>query len=331
MSELLKNNISTYADLTSYNADLTKDFPNISYIQGTDELKWYKYDPEHIVAVYNVTSTESATTLLYTSNGISYQVIDGVQQSSVQTTYTFDTLGEHIVKYKINNTTTINGNLFYNCTNLTGLTIPYGITNINTNLCYGCTGLTSVKLPETLIKAHNQTFDKCTSLPIENGVRYADFCATGVANKNLTTYTLKAGTKFLLYTFYQCGNLTSFDIPNGVIQIGSAFENCISLTSVTIPNSVTNISHSSFQNCNSLTSVTIPDSVTNIGSYAFYGCGSLTSVTVKATTPPSLENVDVFGSTNNCPIYVPAASVNAYKTAANWKYLASRIQAIPTT
>ena len=331
MSELLKNNINTYQTNTDYVNDLTKDFPNISYIQGTDEVKWNKYDPDHIVAVYNVTSTDSPTTLLYSNSGISYQVIDGVQQSSVQTTYTFDTLGEHIVKYKINNTTTITGNLFYNCTNLTGLTIPYGITNIEYTLCYGCTNLTSVKLPDTLIKCHNQTFDKCTSLPIENGVRYADFCATGVANKNLTTYTLKAGTKFLFYTFYQCGNLTSFDIPNGVIQIGSAFESCFGLTSVTIPNSVTNISFSSFQNCIGLTSVTIPDSVTNIGGYAFYGCTGLTSITVEATTPPSLENAVVFDSTNNCPIYVPAASVDAYKAATNWSTYASRIQAIPTT
>jgi len=38
---------------------------------------------------------------------------------------------------------------------------------------------------------------------------------------------------------------------------------------------------------------------------------------------------NAFYATNNCPIYVPAASVNAYKTATNWKSYASRIQAIP--
>ena len=325
----MRNNINTYADLTAYNADTNKDFPNISYIQASDEVKWNKYDPDHIVCVYNVTSTSDATKLLNSNSGIGYQIIDGVQQQSVQKTYTFNTLGEHIVKYKIY-ATEISGSYFNNCTNLTGLTIPYGITHINSSLCYGCTNLTSVKLPDTLIKCHKQTFDRCTSLPVENGVRYADFCATGVANKNLTTYTLKAGTKFLLYTFYQCANLTSFDIPNGVIQTASAFEGCTSLTSVTIPNSVTNIDNSSFYNCSSLTSVTIPNTVTSIGGYAFYYCRSLTSVTVEATTPPTLSN-DAFADTNNCPIYVPAESVNAYKTATTWSNLESRIFAIPTT
>ena len=325
----IKNHINTYADLTAYNSAI-KDYPNVSYIEGTAEVKWNKYDPDHIVCVYNVTSTSSATRLLNSSSGITYQIIDGVQQQSVQMNYTFDTLGEHIVKYKIY-ATEISGSYFNNCTNLTGLTIPYGITHINSSLCYGCTNLTSVKLPDTLIKCHQQTFDRCTSLPVENGVRYADFCATGVANKNLTTYTLKAGTKFLLYTFSRCGNITSFDIPNGVIQIASAFESCGSLTSVTIPNSVTSIGNASFQSCTSLTSVTIPDSVTSIGEYAFLTCTGLTSVTIQATTPPTLNGVDVFNSTNNCPIYVPAESVDAYKAASRWSTYASRIQAIPTT
>ena len=30
----IKNNINTYADLTAYNNDLNKEYPNISYIQG---------------------------------------------------------------------------------------------------------------------------------------------------------------------------------------------------------------------------------------------------------------------------------------------------------
>jgi len=37
---------------------------------------------------------------------------------------------------------------------------------------------------------------------------------------------------------------------------------------------------------------------------------------------------DVFYDTNNCPIYVPAASVDAYKSASGWSAYASRIQAI---
>lgn len=66
-----------------------------------------------------------------------------------------------------------------------------------------------------------------------------------------------------------------------------------------------------------ITAVTIPDNVSIIGNYAFYGCSSLTSITVEATIPPTLGN-NVFDNTNNCPIYVPSESVNAYKTAEGW-------------
>jgi hypothetical protein len=37
----------------------------------------------------------------------------------------------------------------------------------------------------------------------------------------------------------------------------------------------------------------------------------------------------VFNYTNNCPIYVPSASVETYKSASGWSGYASRIQAIP--
>jgi hypothetical protein len=36
----------------------------------------------------------------------------------------------------------------------------------------------------------------------------------------------------------------------------------------------------------------------------------------------------VFADTNDCPIYVPADSVDAYKAAENWSQYAKRIQAI---
>lgn len=155
------------------------------------------------------------------------------------------------------------------------------------------------------------------------------------------------------YAFYNCRGLTSVTIPDSVTYIdGGAFQNCIhltsmtipdsvtaiesyafnycsNLTSVTIPNSVTSISNHVFENCRRLTSVTIPSGVTFIGSSAFASCLSLTSVTVNATTPPNVGGLP-FNNTNNCPIYVPAASVNAYKAASIWSTYASRIQAIPT-
>ena len=132
------------------------------------------------------------------------------------------------------------------------------------------------------------------------------------------------------FAFEYCSSLTSVTIPNSVTSIGTqAFRGCISLTSIKIPDSVTSIADTVFSGCTSLTSITIPDSVTSISVFAFNNCTSLTSITVNALTPPVLS-IYVFDSTNDCPIYVPAQSVDAYKSATNWSTYASRIQAIPT-
>ena len=129
--------------------------------------------------------------------------------------------------------------------------------------------------------------------------------------------------------FELCTSLTSIDIPDSVTNIGNrAFYQCTGLTSVTIPDSVEIIGYRAFSDCRSLTSIDIPDSVTNINSNAFDMCTGLQSITVEALVPPTLSNYDrtFYGST--CPIYVPAESVDTYKTTNVWSNYADRIQAI---
>ena len=169
-----------------------------------------------------------------------------------------------------------------------------------------------------------------TTFNIPNGTtKIGDY--TFYYYSGLTSVTIPDSvTRFGNEAFHDCTHLTSVTIGSGVTSIGnSAFYGCSGLTSVTIPNSVTKIEYMAFRGCTSLTSVTIPDSVTRIENQAFRSCSSLTSVTIQAATPPTLD-YSAFDSTNNCPIYVPAESVEAYKAATNWSTYASRIQAIPT-
>ena len=131
--------------------------------------------------------------------------------------------------------------------------------------------------------------------------------------------------------FYGLKNMKSCRLPNNIDKIPSrCFYDCFSLTSITIPYSVTEISYDAFYNCINLKNISIPKNVTSIGNRALRNCSGLTSITVEATTPPTLAVDEVFGSTNNCPIYVPSQSVSAYKSATNWSTYASRIKAIPT-
>lgn len=135
-----------------------------------------------------------------------------------------------------------------------------------------------------------------------------------------------------LFKLAVSGNLTviTAEMLDGIATIGNnAFSVCSSLASVEIPNSVISIVDNAFYQCTSLTSIEIPNSVTSLGGYAFLGCSALESVTVRATTPPTL-GTGVFPSTsNNLKIYVPSASVSAYKAATNWSSYSSKIQAIP--
>ena len=186
----IKNNINTYADLTAYNADLNKEYPNISYIQGTDEVKWNKYDPDHIVCVYNVTSTESATTLLYNTDDLAKQYIDGVEQQSIQTTYTFDTIGEHIVKYKLTRTRfSPLGNQFNGVTALTEVSVPDIVTTMGNTVFMNCTNLLKAKLSYNNNRIGNNIFNGCVKLP------------SFIIPKNVT----EIGNS----VFYSCSNLTS--------------------------------------------------------------------------------------------------------------------------
>ena len=89
---------------------------------------------------------------------------------------------------------------------------------------------------------------------------------------------------------------------------------------------VTSIGDGAFEFCSSLTSVTIPNGVTSIGLCAFSWCSKLDSITCKAITPPTLDSAN--NISNVTVVYVPAESVEAYKSATNWSYYSNVIQPI---
>ena len=118
--------------------------------------------------------------------------------------------------------------------------------------------------------------------------------------------------------------LTSFSIPEGVVRIGSfVFFGCSGLTDIVFPDGLCHINSYAFMNCRGLTELVIPASMISIGIQAFSSCKRLERITILAETPPFCGNS--FEDTNNCPIYVPAQSVDAYKSSGYWSAYADRI------
>lgn len=190
---------------------------------------------------------------------------------------------------------------FQYCESLPNLLLPTGVTHIGEAAFWNCTSLTNIGIPNNVTYIGPIAFSNCTSL---------------------TDITIPTGLTFWdQRTFEYCTSLTSVTLPNDVSFIPySSFQYCTSLENIDIPDNITNIGDGAFENCTSLTSVTIPSGVTYIGGAAFSNCANLTSVTCLATTPPTLGYYSgylwrTFYNTNNCPIYVPCESVEAYKRA----------------
>ena len=246
---------------------------------------------------------------------------------------------------------------FADCTSLTGsITLPSTLQHLGCGVFNNCSGLTSVTVEAVVppeMQHYPPAFENTNDCPIYvpcnsvDAYKHADgwyfyssrieaIPGSCVTPKWIATYTggtTSSAACDSATTIYE-GDITLTDLVS--VEIGDCitsinnwvFGYCSSLTSVTIPDSVTSIGNDVFFNCTGLTSVTIPSGVTYIGRECFYRCSRLQSVTVLATTPPSIST-DVFYNTNNCPIYVPSGSVDAYKTANRWSDYASRIQAIP--
>ena len=207
---------------------------------------------------------------------------------------------------------------FFDCTDLTDVTIPNSVTNISLRAFMGCNGLTSVTIPNSVTNIGDWAFYNCsglTNITIPNSVTSIGNSAfsdcSGLTSVTIPNSVINIGED----AFFYCSGLTSVTIPNSVTSIGDeAFANCSRLTSVTIPNSVTSIGSWMFQNCSGLTNVTIPSSVTSIGNWAFSNCRGLLSITI----PNSVTSIGVwaFEGTpwfNNQPDGLVYAGLVAYE------------------
>lgn len=225
---------------------------------------------------------------------------------------------------------TIGNQAFQNCTSLyfEYLNIP-NVTVLNNKAFYG-------------VKIKKMNISGVTSLPSAsvNSYYYGDANTLEeiIVNENIPDVPN--------YSFFSYSKLRSFSAPN-VTSIGErSFGGCSSLESVNLGDKFTSIGNTAFQNCLALKEIhlpstlltigqqalgncdfrvlDIPSSVTDISSIAFAGNKNMEYAVCRAITPPTL-GMSAWNTTNNCPIYVPDAALEVYKTATNWSAYADRI------
>lgn len=224
-----------------------------------------------------------------------------------------------------NSVTSIGDQAFYSCTGFTSVTIPEGVISIGKEAFRNCRNLTTVTLPNSIRSTSASSFEgsAISTVNINNVECLCNIKCDSTSNMWTNSDNIEARV------YINGEELTDVIIPNGVTEINSGFHGLKYIKSVVIPDSVTTINGYAFKDCKGILTVIIGSGITSIRTYAFERCISLQSFTIKATIPPTVSN-GYLDSTNDCPIYVPSSSVNAYKTASGWSRYASRIEAIPT-
>ena len=191
------------------------------------------------------------------------------------------------------------------CCSLKFLGLPEGKGMLPGYFCDGCVQLEHISVPNTIIRLWDYVFDKCTTLQ---------------------EVTLPDGvTDIGRHVFESCCCITEMISPKGLRKIGNgAFQGCRMLEKAVLPDGIDEVVDSLFSGCYTLTEIVIPKSVTTISRYCFENCQCMKRYYFLPVLPPKLSGATVFnGIPEDCKIYVPKGSLEAYQTANSWSNYAS--------
>ena len=206
--------------------------------------------------------------------------------------------------------TAIPSKAFYECKNLTQVTLPESLKTIGEYAFYGCKNLTQLSLPDSVATIGRYAFANCTNLEgltlpasLETlGVRFlsgASKVKKLTFPASLTGYGYDSGDGVLSGSYVEtvafdqgvavipdyalCGGsrVTDVTMPDTVTTIGSyAFSQCGKLQTLRLSEGLTAIGSYAFSKCSALTQAEIPLGVTVIEPYAFQQCSKLSTLTL---------------------------------------------------
>lgn len=125
------------------------------------------------------------------------------------------------------------------------------------------------------------------------------------------------------YAFNGCTSLEYVNLENVVTTGDQVFMNT-TLVSFIAPN-ISSIGTYQMRYNNALRVIDLGENCAWIGNRGFSDCPNTEVIICRAANPPGL-GYNTSLATNSCPIYVPDASVDTYKTASTWSSYASRIK-----
>ena len=337
----------------------TKTYENSKLLVFDYLLTYYQYGDfwRNFVNIQPITDYSSFNPKTFMSDGFYYNIInDTIAPFEVEITYTwgagssFNTKNYtelttlHVpsaVEYQgtVYNVTRIGEHTFNGAQKLQQVTMGENIKTIDRFAVMNCPQLTEVQIGESVdsILLDAFSFGKLQQLTIPKNVKY--IAPLIVRNNPITSikvdpentnYTSINGVLFnkkknVLHTF-PAAYATEYTIPESVDTIGSCAFAGTSIKSVVFPKNLVHIVDDAFRGTR-LTELVLPASLQSIGMYAFDMCSSLTTVTCHATTPPIMSDgeseykyhVFLRVPVSDIPLYVPAASIEAYRNADQWK------------
>jgi hypothetical protein len=209
------------------------------------------------------------------------------------------------------------GNSAFNFISVPSLRLPDSLETLG-NEAFFYSGITSISIPATT-RLGNNPFRACNSL-------------TSIEVRGSGTLSLVGG-KMLV----QDGNtLVSYPVGTkaelinnpaitviGTLALAHRMSN---MTSIDIQSPVTDIKMGAFASCN-LSTVKLPASLQRIEWNVFDAGQYLTTLVINATTPPQYNSSIYIGTGGKeFTIYVPDASVAAYKAASGWSAYSGKIK-----